>query len=227
MSLDRVLITGGASGLGAAVATAVAKSGGQAFVLDRQAPDDGVDHAIVDLADSAATDAAVRAAAERLGGFDGVVCCAGIDSCGRLEDVPAADWERVIQVNLVGTATVARAALDGLRQRHGRLVTIASTLGLRALPDASAYCASKFGVVGLTRALATELAGDVGVTLVIPGGMQTSFFDGRLEQYRPPEDAQLNPPEQVARAIAFALETPAGTEIRELVVTPSQEPSWP
>lgn len=227
MSLDRVLVTGGASGLGAAVAAAVTDAGGRPFVLDRQAPAAAVEHELVDLADSAATDAAVRRAAQALGGFDGVVCCAGIDSCGRLEDVSAADWERVIQVNLVGTATVARAALEGLRQRGGRLVTIASTLGLRALPDASAYCASKFGVVGLTRALATELAGDIGVTLVIPGGMQTAFFDGRPEQYRPPQDAQLNPPEQVARAIAFALQTPAGTEIRELVVTPSQEPSWP
>lgn len=100
-------------------------------------------------------------------------------------------------------------------------------MGLRALPDATAYCASKFGVVGFTRALAAELAGDVGVTLLIPGGMETAFFDGRTEQYKPPADAQLNPPSAVARAVMFALATPAGQEVRELVVTPSTEPSWP
>jgi NAD(P)-dependent dehydrogenase (short-subunit alcohol dehydrogenase family) len=227
VTIGTTLVTGGASGLGAAVVQAVAERGGQPFVLDRQPPADGVDHEIVDLADSQKTDAVVRDVATRLGGFDGVVSCAGIDSCGRLEDVAVDDWDAVIRVNLIGTAAVARAALDGLRQRNGRLVTVASTLGLRALPDATAYCASKFGVVGFTRALSAELAGDVGVTLLLPGGMQTSFFDGRPEQYRPPEDAQLNPPGEVARAALFALDTPPGTEIRELVVTPSVEPSWP
>ncbi len=88
-------------------------------------------------------------------------------------------------VNLLGTAAVVRAALPALRERRGRVVTVASTLGLRALSDASAYCASKFGVVGFTRALTLECAGEVGVTLLVPGGMSTPFFDGRPEQYRP------------------------------------------
>jgi short-subunit dehydrogenase len=106
-------------------------------------------------------------------------------------------------------------------------VTVASTLGLRALPDASAYCASKFAVVGFTRALALEMAGRVGVTLLIPGGMRTAFFDGRDEQYRPGADAQLNSPSDVAAAVIFALRQPPGCELRELVITPSREPSWP
>jgi NAD(P)-dependent dehydrogenase (short-subunit alcohol dehydrogenase family) len=144
-----------------------------------------------------------------------------------MEDVPAADWERVVQVNLLGTAAVVRAAIPALRETRGRIVTVASTLGLRALPDASAYCAAKFGVVGMTRALAVELAGEVGVTLLIPGGMDTAFFDGRTEQYRPGPDAMLNDPRQVAAAVLFALGRPAGVELRELVVTPSVEPSWP
>jgi short-subunit dehydrogenase len=109
----------------------------------------------------------------------------------------------------------------------GRVVTVASTLGLRALPAATAYCASKFGVVGFTRALAAETAGQVGVTLLIPGGMRTTFFDEREEQYRPPDPALLNPPENVAAAVLFALNQPPGCELRELVVAHSQEPSWP
>jgi short-subunit dehydrogenase len=104
---------------------------------------------------------------------------------------------------------------------------VASTLGLRALPDATAYCASKFGVVGFTRSLAAEMAGRVGVTLLVPGGMATSFFEGRPERYRPPPDMRLNRPEDVARAVLFALTQPPECEVRELVVTPSVEPSWP
>ena len=130
-------------------------------------------------------------------------------------------------IPVVGTAAMARAALPFLERSSGRIVTVASTLGLRALSDATAYCASKFGVVGLSRALAVELAGRVGVTCLIPGGMQTAFFDGRDEQYKPPPDAKLAPPEQVAEAVLFALTRPNGTEVRELIVTPSTEPSWP
>ena len=111
--------------------------------------------------------------------------------------------------------------------RSPTIVTVASTLGLRALSDATAYCASKFGVVGFTRSLAIELAGRVGVTLLVPGGMQTPFFDGRPDQYKPGPDAELNRPDDVAAAVLFALDQPPGCEVRELVVTPSTEPSWP
>jgi short-subunit dehydrogenase len=133
----------------------------------------------------------------------------------------------VIAVNLLGTAAVVRAALPHLERVNGSVVTVASTLGFRALSDATAYCASKFGVVGFTRALAAETAGRVGVTMLVPGGMQTSFFDTRDEQYKPPSDAKLAPPGQVAAMVVFALSRPLGTELREMVVCPSTESSWP
>lgn len=217
-------MTGGASGLGRAVARAVADAGWRPFVLDRR-PADGFDHEVVDLSHTREAEAAVRRAAGA--GLDAVVTAAGIDACGPLESVPGEEWERVVTVNLLGTAAVVRAALPFLVERRGRVVTVASTLGLRALPDATAYCASKFGVVGFTRALAAELAGRVGVTLLVPGGMQTAFFDGRDEQYRPGPAAQLNRPEDVAAAVAFCLGQPPGCEVRELLVAPSREPSWP
>ena len=122
-----------------------------------------------------------------------------------MAEVPGAEWDRVVQVNLLGTAAVVRAALPALQASRGRIVTVASTLGLRALSDASAYCASKFGVVGMTRALAAELAGEVGVTLLLPGGMDTAFFDGRTEQYKPGPSAMLNDPAEVADAVLYAL----------------------
>ncbi|TDE32212.1 SDR family oxidoreductase [Nonomuraea mesophila] len=222
-----ILITGGASGLGLATAEAVEKEGWRALAVDVRAPDQRFEHVTADLADRGEAERAVRELAERAGGLDGVVTAAGIDACGRLEDVPADDWERVIRVNLLGTASVVRAALPYLKHTRGTVVTCASTLGLRPLSDASAYSASKFGVVGFTRALATELRGEVGVTLLIPGGMRTGFFDGRPEQYKPGPEAGLNDPAHVAQSIVFALRQPAGCEVRELVVCPSTETSWP
>ncbi|HEX4812669.1 MAG TPA: SDR family oxidoreductase [Nonomuraea sp.] len=225
-----ILITGGASGLGRATAEAVEKEGWRPLVVDVRAPDQrsgSIDHVTADLADRGEAERAVRELAERAGGLHGVVTAAGIDACGRLEDVPADDWERVIRVNLLGTASVVRAALPYLKHTRGTVVTCASTLGLRPLSDASAYSASKFGVVGFSRALAIELRGEVGVTLLIPGGMRTSFFDGRPEQYKPGPEAGLNDPADVAQAVVFALRQPAGCEVRELVVCPSTETSWP
>jgi NAD(P)-dependent dehydrogenase (short-subunit alcohol dehydrogenase family) len=225
--LGTVIVTGGSSGLGQAVAFAVRDAGGTPVVLDLEPPQDGLAFAQVDLSDTRAAEAAVRTIAETRGNLTGVVTAAGTDACGRLDDVEAGSWERVIAVNLLGTAAVVRAALPYLEQHHGRVVTVASTLGFRALGDATAYCASKFGVVGFTRALAAELGDRVGVTLLVPGGMQTRFFDGRPERYRPAADAPLMDPAEPARGVVFALTRPPGTELRELVMTVATEPSWP
>ena len=222
--LGRVLVTGGSSGLGAAVALAVAEAGGTPIVLDRNPPPFDAEFVAVDLADTGPTSDAVRSVAA---GLDAVVTAAGIDVPGALTDVDAEAWERIVRVNLFGTVAVVRAALPFLAERHGRVVTVASTLGLRGVADATAYCASKFGVIGFTQALAAETAGRVGVTLLIPGGMHTAFFDARDERYRPPADAKLNRPEDVAATVVFALRQPPGCEIRELLVCPSTESSWP
>jgi NAD(P)-dependent dehydrogenase (short-subunit alcohol dehydrogenase family) len=222
-----VIVTGGASGLGAAVAEAVGAAGGTPVVLDRQAASNGFEAVQVDLADARAAERAVDEVARRHGALKGVVTAAGTDACGTLDTVDGEAWDRVIAVNLIGTAAVVRAALPHLERSRGRVVTIGSTLGLRALSDATAYCASKFGVVGFTRALAVEQAGRVGVTMVTPGGMDTHFFDGRPEQYKPGPDAELADPADVARAVVFALSQPPGFEIRELAAMVSTEPSWP
>jgi NAD(P)-dependent dehydrogenase (short-subunit alcohol dehydrogenase family) len=227
VALGTVIVTGGASGLGQAVTAAVARAGGTPVVLDLAAPAADVDHERVDLADTAAAEAAVQRVAGRHGGLRGIVTGAGTDACGRLTDVPRERWERVVAVNLLGTAAVVRAALPHLEQAQGRVVTVASTLGWRALSDASAYCASKFGVVGFTRALMAEVGDRVGVTLLLPGGMQTHFFDERPAQYRPGADAVLAPPEEIAEAVLFALTRPPGVDVREMMVSVSTEPSWP
>jgi NAD(P)-dependent dehydrogenase (short-subunit alcohol dehydrogenase family) len=234
-TLGTVIVTGGASGLGAAIADAVARQGGTPVTFDiaqpRQARD--YDHHLVDVADRAAVERAIRTVAERNRGvLDAIVANAGMDACGDFDKVDADAWERVIHVNLIGTASLVRAALPYLdKASNPRIVNVASTLGLRVLGAATAYSASKFGVVGLTRGLALDLAGRVGVTLLIPGGMNTHFFDGRDEQFKPSADAfeknQLNDPSNVAEAVVFALSQPKGCEVRELIITPSRETSWP
>jgi NAD(P)-dependent dehydrogenase (short-subunit alcohol dehydrogenase family) len=228
VELGRILITGGASGLGQAVARAVSDAGGTPAVLDRDTPAIGdVLGRRVDVSRRDDVESAVAETVERLGGLDGVVTAAGIDRCGRLDEVAADEWERVIEVNLLGTVSTVRAALPALMKTHGRVVTVASSLALRAVSEATAYCASKFGVLGFSRALAAETRGQIGVTTLIPAGMNTHFFDDRDEQYRPGADAKLNDPRDVASAVVFALGQPRGCEVRELVICQEEEPSWP
>lgn len=226
--MDAVIVTGGSSGLGVAVADAVVKAGGRSYVIDRQPPKAGVEWIECDLADTRAAERATRELVERAGGsIDGVVTAAGIDFPGALADVPGDTWDRIVTIDLLATAAVIRAALPELKRSHGGIVTISSTLGIKAVSDATACCAAKFGVVGFTRALAAELAGEVGVTLLIPGGMRTKFFDERDDRYKPGPGAVLNDPADVAAAVLFALSQPAGCAVRELVVAAETEKSYP
>ena len=225
--LGPVIVTGGASGLGLAVAEGVTQNGGTVVVFDRVEGTNGFESEVVDLADTRAAEAAVERVATRHEGVGAVVTCAGTDKCGKLEDVPAEEWENVVAVNLLGTVAVVRAAMPWLERAQGKVVTVASTLGIKAVGAATAYCASKFGVVGFTRSLAAETAGRIGVTLLIPGGMQTHFFDARPDRYKPPPDLELNDPANVAATVVFALTQPPGSEIRELVAAHSTETSWP
>ena len=130
--LGTILITGGASGLGAAIAEAVYAEGGTPVVLDRRPPPNGFAFRQVDLADARAAEDVVRAVVEEHGGLDAVITAAGTDACGDILDVDPVAWDRVIAVNLIGTAAVVRAALPALERSRGRVVTVASTLGLLA-----------------------------------------------------------------------------------------------
>lgn len=225
--IGTVFITGGASGLGAALVDAVEAAGGTPAVLDRVPPRDGVAYVEVDLADSADAARAVAELVEKVGPPSAVVTAAGTDACGSILDIDVETWERVVRVNLFGTVAVVRACLPHLEASRGTVVTVGSTLSLRGFGDATAYCASKYGVRGFSHALAAELQGRVGVTLLIPGGMRTAFFDGRADQYKPGPDADLNDPASTAAAVINALRQPVGSEIREMLVMASGESSWP
>lgn len=228
-AIGRVLVTGAASGLGRAIVDAVSEAGGTPAAIDLEVS--GLPRSVcarrADVADRTQVESAVTAIADELGGLDAVVTAAGIDRCGRLADVAAQEWERVIGVNLLGTVSTVRAALPYLEAVRGRVVTVASSLAVRALSDATAYCASKFGVLGFARALAAETKGRIGVSTLIPAGMQTAFFDDRPAQYRPAPDANLIAPARAADAVLFMLRQPPRCEVRELTICPDDEPSWP
>lgn len=186
----RALVTGASSGIGEATARLFAQHGASVALvarrpepLKRLAAELGGD-AIALPADVTKPDqvrAAVEEAVKRLGGLDVVVNSAGVAMPVRLEDLDAAEWRRVLDSNLSGTFYVAREA--GLRMRAaggGTIVNIGSELSFIGMPMYAAYCASKAGVIGLTKALAAELAPTVTVNAICPGPVDTPMLDGEF-----------------------------------------------
>lgn len=237
-----VLVTGAGSGLGEATARVFAGAGSAVACLDIAATavhrvashltEQGSDVMAVpcDVSDAAAVEAAVAAVVERFGRLDVVVNCAAVDHTVWVEELTIAQWDHIINVNLRGPFLVAKSALPVMRrQGRGHIVNVASTAALRAWSGASAYHASKFGLLGFSRGLGVEGRRDnIRVTTVIPGGMDTHFFDRFVEQGIPlPDPATLQDPAHVAAAILFAVQMPAGSVLQELVVTPPNETSWP
>lgn len=177
--MTRVVITGAASGIGAATAAELARRGAQVVLLDRNADQDTV--IACDVRDQQSVDKAVADAITRLGGLDVLVNCAGLatpQSAGLPPDERAL---AVIDVNLVGIWRVTSAALPALRQSHGRVVNIASGMAFVALPFAPAYAMSKHGVVAYSRALRLEYGAEIGVITVYPGYIKTPIQRDSIE----------------------------------------------
>jgi NAD(P)-dependent dehydrogenase (short-subunit alcohol dehydrogenase family) len=235
--LPVALVTGAGSGLGAATATALLDAGYRLAALDIDATRLGTlsDREDVlplpcDLTDAAAIDAAVAAALDRFGRIDVVVNCAGIDHTYWLEQLTVEQYDQILAVNLRAPFLMAKAVWTVMkRQGGGQIVNIASTAATRVWPGASAYHASKFGLLGLSRAMNLEgRQENIRVLTVIPGGMDTRFLD-RLEEQGigRPDTARLQRPENVARTIVHALSMPADSAIQEIVITHPDESSWP
>jgi NAD(P)-dependent dehydrogenase (short-subunit alcohol dehydrogenase family) len=233
-----VLVTGGAGGLGAAIATTLADAGARVLIADmRPEPAKALAERLcragrqasalmLDVTDARQVAAVIETAAAEHGGLDAVVNNAGVDVTCSLEELEVQDWERVLATNLSGPFYVCRAALAHLkRSRSAHVVNIVSTAARRAWPNACAYHASKYGLLGLSHALHAELrAHGIKVTAILAGGMRTPFLLDRFPDI-PPEN--LQDPENVAAAVRFALTQPAGTVVAELMVLPMKETSWP
>jgi NAD(P)-dependent dehydrogenase (short-subunit alcohol dehydrogenase family) len=185
----RIVITGGASGIGRATAELFASEGAAVAVLDRDAAQAqtaaesiGARSFAVDVSDAVEVGRAIASAASALGGLDGLVNAAGVFfNRGLMETAPDI-WRQTIAVNLTGTFLCVQAAVPFLRQApHATIVNIGSGVGLLPTGGGStAYVASKGGVIAMTRALAAELAPSVRVNVVCPGAVETPMTEGTL-----------------------------------------------
>jgi NAD(P)-dependent dehydrogenase (short-subunit alcohol dehydrogenase family) len=236
------LVTGAGSGLGQATAHALSSAGCAVACLDvRGDAADRVAAALAaaggratarrcDVADAEAVFATVADAVEGFGRLDIVVNCAGTDHVLPIDKLTVAQWDQIIGVNLRAAFLTAKAALPVMqRQRSGHIVNIASTAATRAWANAAAYHASKWGLVGFSRALGVE-GRPYGIrsTTVIPGGMRTHFFDRFPEQGIPlPDEKNLQDPANVAQLILFAVQVPPESALQEVILTPLTETSWP
>ncbi|NLU66205.1 SDR family oxidoreductase [Streptomyces sp. HNM0574] len=226
------LVTGGASGIGAAVAALFLARGARVAVLDR-APEgapEGTLALTADLTDDAAVRRAVDRAAAELGGLHTVVANAGIETTGTVEETDDAAWFRMLDVNLLGVVRTDRAALPHLRraaaERPGcaSVVHTCSVAATAGLPRRAAYSAGKGAVLSLTRAMAADHVREgIRVNCVTPGVVDTPWIGRLLESAEDPaaERAALEArqprgrlvtPEEVAGAVAY-LAGPAASAV--------------
>lgn len=210
----RVLITGAASGIGAATAAELRRRGAAVAGLDLEAEGEVI---ACDVTDQDSVDAGVAEAVERLGGIDVLVNCAGIGSPQSAGARPGADARAVIDVNLLGPWRVTGAALPGLRESRGRVVNVASGLAHLTVPFATAYCMSKRGVVAYSDALRAEFGGELEVTTVYPGYIRTPIHDAAAEQGIALEG--LVPEERLADAVRVMVRAALGPYARDLATT--------
>lgn len=198
----RVLVTGGTRGIGRGSVEAFLEAGARIAINGRTAESTAAAIAALgdserllgapgDIATAAGCEAVVGAAVEGLGGLDVLVNCAGVGKGGRIEEFDEAAWDEMLDVNLKGTFFCIRAALAALRNSKGNIVNVASDAGLIGELGLTVYCASKGGVVNMTRAMALELAPVVRVNCVCPGYVDTDMVrrDG-IEQADDPAAAE-------------------------------------
>lgn len=211
----RLMVVGGAAGIGLATARLAQAAGARVALIDRQSGPDGMPTFAADVRDKAAVDAAVDASAVALGGLDALVFSAGVDMVKPLVEIGDEDWQRLIEINLTGAMRVCRAALPHFAASGGSIILVSSGAGLRPLHERTAYCASKAGLIMLAKTLALELAPrGIRANAICPGAVDTDLFRSGLEGV-PDFDAamaevraryalaRVAEPEEIARAILF------------------------
>lgn len=215
------LVAGGSSGIGRAIALRLAAEGASVWVVDRNSPAAGdtlnaaASFLPLDVTDAEAVEAAIARIAAEAGRIDVVVNSAGIAIPGTTPDTPIADWNRTLAVNLTGTHLVMAAAMRAMRGRGGAVVNIASDAGLVGQHGQAAYCASKGGVVQLTRAAALDGAADaIRVNCVCPCFVETPLVQDWISAQPDPAEARrqaeadqpigrMGKPHEIAAAVAF------------------------
>ncbi len=185
-----VVVTGGASGIGKAIAEAFTANGDRVAVLDRSGAAGTI---AVDVSDEASVRQAFTTARAQLGGIDVLVNSAGLLTESRLEDMTLAMWNETVSVDLTGVFLCCREVVGEMRrQKWGRIINIASQLAIKGGTGLSHYSAAKAGVVGLTKALALETAADnVLVNSIAPGPIETPLVEGISEEWKTAKRAEL------------------------------------
>ncbi|MEA2362733.1 MAG: hypothetical protein QOD71_1878 [Thermoleophilaceae bacterium] len=224
---DRVaFITGASRGVGAAVAHAFHGDGMRVALASRSGEDLGLGLGLeCDVRDPDAVSAAVDATMAQFGRLDVVVANAGVGAYGPFLEMNPDDVEAMIDINLKGTLYTARFTLPHLIESKGDFVSLASVAGLRAFPGEAVYNASKFGMLGFTRALDHELREQgVRVTNIAPGGIATDFAMG---SGRTPESVEgMMSSEDVADVVLFAVNQPRNLRMMTVSFRPMNEGSW-
>ena len=227
----RVLVTGGSRGIGRATAQAFREAGAQVAVNGRTAEstadgiaamgDDGLIAAPGDIGTVAGCEAVVDAALDAFGGLDVLVNSAGVAKARSIETCDEAFWDEVMDINLKGTFFCIRAAAAALRESRGSIVNVASTSGLTGDANLSTYCASKGGVVLLTKALSAEFAPEVRVNCVCPGWVDTDMAKVYINNSDDPAAARaeidadspmgrIARPDEIAASILYLASKAAG-----------------
>ena len=223
----RILVTGGSRGIGWATAKAFFDAGARVAVNGRtgESTSAGIERlggserliaAPGDVGTVAGCEAAVGIAVDALGGLDVLVNSAGVAWRRPIDEGDEAFWDATIDVNLKGTYFCCRAAMPALRESRGNIVNVASMTGLMGHAGLSVYCASKGGVVLLTRALSAELAPDMRINCVCPGYVDTDMVHyasssarmAELDAYAPMN--RIGKPEEIAAAILYLASDRAG-----------------
>lgn len=203
----KAIVTGGASGIGLAIATALLDEGAEVASLDLvlEIPDSRIKPFRADVTDRESVDGAVGIAAKALGGIDILINSAGISSIGTVEETADAEWGRVLDVNVTGTARASAAALPWLRESNSAvIVNLCSIAALNGLPRRALYSASKGAVLSLTYAMATDhIREGVRVNCVSPGTVWTPFVDRFLKTFENPvaERAELDARQATGRMV--------------------------
>lgn len=219
-----LLITGASSGIGAATARLAADAGFRIALaarskaaLEELVADIGGEKAIsvpCDVTDFASQQEMVEKAVDHFGAIDAVFANAGSGgSPGGFSGAPIESWQRIVDVNILGVAYTLRASLEALKRARGHVLITGSVAGRRTIAG-SMYSASKWAVSAIGYGLREELRGTgVRVTLIEPGMVDTPFFDT-------PKPTALRP-EDIARAVVYALQQPASVDVHELMVLPT------
>lgn len=214
-----IAVIGGAGGIGAAVVAALAGRGDRAWAMGRSLADDPLRrHARTDATDEAAVLRALALVAEHDGALDALVVAHGGGHFGALVDLAPRDFADDLAAHASGTLVALRAAARVMTGGGGDVVVIGSIAAQEILPGSAGYGAAKAAQRHLALAAAEELRPlGIRVTLVHPGAVDTPIWDRRAERF---DRTRMMRPEDVARAVLHALDTPAGAHLAELTLKP-------